>query len=129
MATYLYYGTIGKGLFEAVPQGVVPAIGIVIVVGMHALNALACFSVAYSLLNPTKWGHILVFAYDGFIFLIFLMLLLSPLFAPTAPQFAPTFLLFNFVVLFISGATVLLVTLNSQGNPSGGKGGEEKGAG
>lgn len=106
--TYVYYGAIGSDPFDPMYHGVFPAIGIGIVVAIHTLNASGCFSVAYALWKSREWGRLLIFLYDGFVFLIFLALLLFSLFTATASRFSPTFVLFNVFVLLICGATIVV---------------------
>jgi len=104
---YIYYGAVGSDLFGPTSKGVIPVVGMAMVVGIHTLNACACFSVAYSLWRSTQWGRLLVFFYDGVIFLIFFGLLVFSLSGPS-PQFSRSFLWFNVFVLLVSGFTVVL---------------------
>jgi hypothetical protein len=118
-STYLYYGAAGNNVFDPASQGVLPVIGIAIVVSMHALNASGCFSVAFSLWRSTRWGRLLVFVYDGLVFLIFSGLLVFPLFVPTNFRFGLSFVLFNLFVLLVCGATIAVSLRKS--SPLGGE--------
>lgn len=105
--TYVFYETVGNGLFNPVAQGILPAVGIGIVIGLHALNASACFAVAYSLWNSKRWSRLIVLFYDGPTFLICLALVLFPLFAPTSFRPLQLFLSLCLFVLLVSGTTLV----------------------
>lgn len=118
---YVYYGATGSDLFASAAKGVTPVVGIAMVVGTYTLNACACFLVGYSLWRSTQWGRLLVFLYDGLIFLIFFGLLTVSLFMPSFPHLDRSFLWFAVFVLLMSGLTVVLRARPSRQASEGGK--------
>ena len=111
VGVYAYSGVAETGLFNRMSQqafrDVGPAIvGMTMWAGLFVGSAWACFVVAYSLWKPREWGRRLVFGYDGFVFLMSLMILAVPLYAPSTPR--PSFPWFIAGVLLISGSTILV---------------------
>jgi hypothetical protein len=112
VATYVSVGTAEDHDFSSGFEGI-PVAGLSLVIGVHALNAITSFAVAYALWKSSEWGRPLIFAYDGFIFLIFLSLMLFSSLASTSSRVGLSFFLFSVFVLLICGSTIAAAVRSS----------------